>query len=123
RTSCDPELGAIFAQNTFDPEFADWVAFTALSERVIGHTGDRREFIGRNGAPSAPAALARTVSASGSASARSSLRGAVGVGLDPCAALQCAIPRRASSSRDTVTLGARSRLSPGPWPVGRNGFR
>ncbi len=110
RTSFDAELGAIFAQNTFDPEFADWFAYTALSERVIGHTGDRREFLGRNGAPNAPAALARAVSADGSSSARPSLLGAVGVGLDPCAALQCAIDVGPGETREVVViLGAAAR--------------
>lgn len=110
RTSFDPALGAIFAQNTFDPEFAEWVAFTAISERVIGYTGDRREFLGRNGTPNAPAALDRPVSAGGSVSARPNLLRAVGVGLDPCAALQCEIDIGPGESYEVVViLGAGAR--------------
>ena len=41
----------------FDPHFAGWVAFCAMSEPVTGYTADRREFLGRNGTPAAPAAL------------------------------------------------------------------
>jgi cellobiose phosphorylase len=104
RTSFEPELGAIFARNAFDPEFADWVAFTAVSERVIGHTGDRREFLGRNGSPNAPAALARTESGGGSVGGRSHLLGSVGVGLDPCAALQCEIDIGPGETREVVVI-------------------
>ncbi|HEX6071130.1 MAG TPA: glucoamylase family protein, partial [Longimicrobiaceae bacterium] len=40
-TSFDPELGAVMARSFHDPQFADGVAFCALSEPVTGHTGDR----------------------------------------------------------------------------------
>src|SRR3954463_5387534 len=53
-TSYDPDSGAIFARNSFDPNFAGWQAFAAISEPVIRYTGDRREFIGRNGTLGAP---------------------------------------------------------------------
>ena len=122
RTSFEADLGAIFAQNTFDPEFAEWVAFTAVSERVIGHTGDRREFLGRNGAPNAPAALARAATGSGSAGVRTNLLGAVGVGLDPCAALQCEIDIGPGETRDVVViLGAAPRRAEARELVARYG--
>ena len=38
-TAFEPELGAVFARNHFDPQFNEHVAFCALSEPVTGHTG------------------------------------------------------------------------------------
>ena len=48
------ERDTIFAQNYFDPQFAGWTAFHAITEPVIGYTGSRRDFLGRNGAADAP---------------------------------------------------------------------
>ncbi len=93
RTICQPEQGAIYARNTFDPQFAGWVAFCALSEPVTAYSADRREFLGRNGTVVDPAAL-RT----------GRLSGATGPGLDPCAALQCCIGLGSRRSRDMVVL-------------------
>jgi cyclic beta-1,2-glucan glucanotransferase len=96
RTSFDPERRAIFACNLYDPQFAHWVAFTAISERVTGHTGDRREFVGRNGTLANPAALRQAL-----------LRGATGAGLDPCAVLMCTLELAPEASREVaVLLGA-----------------
>ncbi len=57
RTRFDRDTSAILARNHFDPQFADWVAFLAMSEPVTSYTGDRRGFIGRNGTLRSPAAL------------------------------------------------------------------
>jgi cyclic beta-1,2-glucan synthetase len=92
RTWMEPEQAAMFAQNRFDPEFADWVAFCALSQPLTAHTGDRREFLGRNGTAGSPAGLRRT------------LAGTTGAALDPCAALQCALELAPGESRDVVVL-------------------
>jgi cyclic beta-1,2-glucan synthetase len=98
-TAFDAELRAITATNTYDPQFADWVAFTAISERVAAHTGDRREFIGRNGSTAVPAALG--------GNAQSALTGTTGAGFDPCAALQCVIELAPGECREiAVVLGA-----------------
>jgi cyclic beta-1,2-glucan synthetase len=80
-TRIDPETGAMLAGNRWNPAFADRVAFADLSGKQTAWTGDRREFIGRNGALAMPAGL---VGANG-------LSGRVGSGLDPCAALQTVI--------------------------------
>ena len=96
RTSFHPEHSAIFARNTFDPQFAGWVAFCALSEPIAAHTTDRREFIGRNGSLAHPNALRQ-----------GRLSGTAGTGFDPCAALQCSITLEPGESRDVVVvLGA-----------------
>jgi cyclic beta-1,2-glucan synthetase len=96
QTEFDEEHEAILARNFFDPDFADSVAFFALSEPVVGHTGDRREFIGRNGTLAAPAGLQ---------TAR--LGGTYGAGHDPCAVLRCELNLAPGESREiAVVLGA-----------------
>src|SRR5690606_35320960 len=57
-TRYDAARGAVFANNCFDPQFNQMLAFFAMSGTVTAHTADRREFLGRNGTISAPAALA-----------------------------------------------------------------
>ncbi|MBA3556587.1 MAG: hypothetical protein H0W29_17790, partial [Gemmatimonadales bacterium] len=95
QTSFDPALGAILARNHFDPQFGGHVAFCAVSEPVAGHTGDRREFLGRNGTVEAPVAL------------HAALSGTTGAGLDPCAALRCALELGPGETREVVVvLGA-----------------
>jgi cellobiose phosphorylase len=94
-TSYDEATGAILARNTFDPVFVSWVAFAAMSEPVVHHSGDRREFIGRNGTLGAPFALGVDAPP---------LSGTVGGGMDPCAALQCAITLKPGESRDILVI-------------------
>jgi cyclic beta-1,2-glucan synthetase len=77
-TAVDPETGAILARNPWNTEFNARVAFLDLGGRQTAWTADRTEFLGRNGAPDRPAGLDRG----------HRLLGAVGAGLDPCAALQ-----------------------------------
>jgi cellobiose phosphorylase len=76
-TQLDPVSGALFARNAYNTDFAGRVAFFDVDSLQRTVTGDRVEFIGRNGALDDPAALRRT-----------RLSGRVGAGLDPCAAIQ-----------------------------------
>ena len=71
--------GRSLARNPWNTEFAGRVAFLDLGGRQTAWTADRTEFLGRNGAPG-PAGRRWT--------AATSCSGAVGAGLDPCAALQ-----------------------------------
>src|SRR6185503_20926102 len=80
-TAIDEQTGAMFARNRWTEAFADRVAFIDMNGRQTSWTGDRREFIGRNGTLANPAAL----------SGRTSLSDRVGAGLDPCGALQTQI--------------------------------
>lgn len=76
-TYWDEESQALFAVNPYHTEFGGNISFLASSPLASSHTGDRTEFIGRNGSLSSPAALKRL-----------QLSGKTGPGLDPCGAIQ-----------------------------------
>ena len=92
-TELDPETGAILVRNSWNTEFGGRVSFLDLGGRQTAWTADRTEFLGRNGAPDAPAGLDRG----------HRLRGAAGAGLDPCAALQTTF-ELASGARTSVVV-------------------
>ncbi|HEU4721832.1 MAG TPA: hypothetical protein VFS59_10760, partial [Gemmatimonadaceae bacterium] len=97
QTAFDATRRAIVARNTFEPQFAERLAFSAMSEAVSGHTADRREFLGRNGTTSAPLGL----------QSGEPLAARTGVGMDPCAVLQCTIDLVPNETREVaVALGA-----------------
>nr|WP_198374723.1 glucoamylase family protein [Roseomonas rubea] len=80
-TEIDGGTGAMFARNPWNPAFAQRVAFADLRGRQTDWTGDRREFIGRNGTLARPAALVGT----------GPLSRTTGAGLDPCGALRTTV--------------------------------
>ena len=95
-TEIDPDSGALFARNAFTSEFADRVAFFDLDDPQRTLSGDRTEFIGRNGSMQKPAALSRA-----------RLSGKVGATLDPCAAIQTSFDLADGQSREVIfRLGA-----------------
>ncbi len=91
-TEIDFSTRALFARNTYHPDFSERLAFAActLPASTSPHaqdrrmrfsvTSDRAEFLGRNGAPARPAAVFN-----------GRLSGHVGAGFDSCAALQTRI--------------------------------
>ena len=91
-TRIDLETGAMLAASSWNPAFAERIAFIDLSGRQTSWTGDRREFIGRNGSLAMPVALAET----------GPLSGRVGSGLDPCGALQTTVELAPGASAEVV---------------------
>ncbi len=90
-TEVDQASGALFARNPYNGEFADRVAFFDTDAPTRGVSGDRTEFIGRNGSLAEPAALRRA-----------RLSGRVGAGLDPCAAIQVSVDLADGEEREVV---------------------
>jgi cellobiose phosphorylase len=94
-TEIDPNGGALFARNSYNTEFADRVAFFGVDDRSCTMSGDRTEFLGRNGTLRSAAAMTR-----------SRLSGRAGAALDPCAAIQVPFELADGQEREIVfTLG------------------
>ena len=91
QTDVDLKTGALLARNYYNTEFPGRIAFLDVNDETRTLTGDRKEFIGRNGSLSQPAALKR-----------SRLSGKVGAGLDPCGAVQVAFNLQDKQERETV---------------------
>src|SRR3546814_21064186 len=79
-TDIDPSSNAVVASNPFGNDFFDRTAFFNTDATARTVTGDRSEFIGRNGSLQDPEAMRRT-----------RLSGNLGPALDPCAAIPVSI--------------------------------
>jgi len=90
-TEVDAKSGAFYARNPYSMEFPDRQAFFDVDDRPRTLSGDRKEFIGRNGSLKNPAAMKRT-----------RLSGKVGAGLDPCAAIQVSFDLFEGQEREIV---------------------
>ncbi|MEJ2008172.1 MAG: glucoamylase family protein [Acidobacteriota bacterium] len=95
-TKVDPDTGALLALNPYNTEFTNRTAFFDVNEATRTVSGDRTEFLGRNGTLRSPAALTRL-----------RLSGRVGTALDPCAAIQAPFDLADGQEREIIfMLGA-----------------
>ncbi len=92
-TETDPATGALFARNPYNTEFTGRTAFFDVDTSTRTISGDRNEFIGRNGTLQNPAAMERV-----------RLSGKVGAGLDPCAAMQVQFELVQGQEREIVFM-------------------
>ncbi len=96
-TELDGENRAVLARDHYGPGRGR-VAFAATSEPLVSATGDRLEFLGRNGSLSRASAFGRR-----------NLMNRFGAGLDPCAALQIAVDLEPGATRRVVFLLGQGR--------------
>ncbi len=95
-TEIDAHSGALFARNSFNTEFAGRVAFFDVDDQQRTLSGDRTEFLGRNGTHAWPEAMNR-----------SRLSGRLGAALDPCGAIQVPFDLAEGQEREIIfRLGA-----------------
>ena len=96
RTEVDRKNSLMLATNTFEPDYATQVAFSAVSEELTAFTANRRSFLGRNGALSSPLGLrgdGLDENANGT--------------IDPCAALQMHVTLAPGETREiAIVLGS-----------------
>ena len=97
-TESDLQTGALFAHNAYGRECANRVVFAHVSERERSISGNRTEFIGRNGSLASPAAMRRK-----------RLSGRTGAGMDPCAAIQARVELAAGQEREIVFVFGAAR--------------
>jgi cyclic beta-1,2-glucan synthetase len=93
-TEIDPGTHAMLARNHWSSDFGPRVAFADLGGRQQAWTGDRKEFLGRNGTLVCPAALF----------GGPPLTNRVGGGLDPCGALQTVVALEPHDVEEVVFL-------------------
>ena len=94
-TEIDPNGAVLYVRNSYNTEFADRVAFFSVADRSCTMSGDRAEFLGRNGTLRSPAALTRAW-----------LSGRSGAAMDSCAAIQVPFQLDDGEEREIVfTLG------------------
>ena len=92
-TKVDPDTGALLALNPYNTEFADRTAFFDVDDTTRTLSGDRTEFLGRNGTLRNPDAMTRA-----------RLSGRVGVALDPCAAIQVPFDLADGQEREIIFM-------------------
>ena len=92
-TEADIASGAVYAGNAYSSGFESRVCFFACNENTKNFTGNRTEFIGRNGTLARPDAMTRT-----------RLSGKTGAALDSCAAIMNVFDLPAGESKQLVFI-------------------
>jgi cellobiose phosphorylase len=101
QTEVDSKTGALLARNYDNTDFPGRIVFLDVNDASRTLSGDRKEFIGRNGTLAQPAALKRM-----------GLSGKVGAGYDPCGAMQVVFDLPVGQSRETCfRLGVGRNLA------------
>ncbi|HEU5317076.1 MAG TPA: cyclic beta 1-2 glucan synthetase, partial [Chloroflexota bacterium] len=90
-TAIDARSGALTARNAYNAEFSGRVAFLDADDPARSVSGDRAEFLGRNGTLEDPAALGRA-----------RLSGKTGAALDPCGAIQVPFELADGQEREVI---------------------
>lgn len=90
-TEIDTKTGALLARNPYNREFGDRIAFVDVDDIMRSVTGDRSEFLGRNGSLRNPAAMNKQ-----------KLSGRVGAALDPCGAVQVPFELQDGEEREII---------------------
>ncbi len=90
-TEKDSGNGAIYARNSYNPEFSNRITFFHTDDEIHSITCDRTEFLGRNGTLQKPAAMSRL-----------HLSGRTGAGLDPCTAIQVPFELEDGQEREII---------------------
>ena len=90
-TEIDPKTGALFGRNPYNTEFAGRTAFFDVDEATRTVSGDRTEFLGRNGTLRSPEVMTHA-----------RLFGRVGAGMDPCAAIQVPFDLAEGQEREII---------------------
>ena len=99
-TEIDPKSGALVARNPYNKEFPDRAVFLDVTEQTRFVSGDRIEFIGRNGTMASPSAMRRD-----------KLSGKVGAGMDPCVSTQVKFQLEDGNEKEIVfTFGSGKTL-------------
>jgi len=93
-TEVDPVTHVLTARNPSSADFANRVVFADMAGKQTKWTGDRREFLGRNGRKECPAALLND----------DPLSGRVGAGFDSCSVQQTQIALAAGEEIELVLL-------------------
>jgi cellobiose phosphorylase len=95
-TEIDPKSGALLAYNHYNKDFPGRVVFldTNMAARFV--SGDRSEFLGRNGSMASPGAMSRD-----------RLSNKTGAGFDPCACMQVKFDLEDNEEKEIIfTFGA-----------------
>ncbi len=100
-TEIDATSGALFARNAYNTDFSGRVAFFDVDDLSRTLSGDRTEFLGRNGSLRDPDAMRQ-----------SRLSGRLGAALDPCGAVRVPFDLADGQEREVIfRLGVGRDLS------------